>query len=170
MPGVEIRIADGWLRTGNLGALDEDGFLTISGRKKELIVTAGGKNLAPALLEDRLRAHPLISQAVVVGDQRPYAAALITLDAGALALWKRAAGRPEQAGPAELYDDPDLLARPQTAVDEANTTVSRAESIRRFRVLPVYLTEQNGYLTPTLKVKRALIHEDFAAEIEELYR
>ena len=170
MPGVEIRIADGWLRTGNLGALDEDGFLTISGRKKELIVTAGGKNLAPALLEDRLRAHPLISQAVVVGDQRPYAAALITLDAGALALWKRAAGRPEQAGPAELYDDPDLLARPQTAVDEANTTVSRAESIRRFRVLPVDLTEQNGYLTPTLKIKRALIHKDFAAEIEELYR
>jgi long-chain acyl-CoA synthetase len=166
----ETLTADGWLRTGDLGALDDDGFLSISGRKKEIIVTAGGKNLAPAPLEDCLRAHPLISQAVVVGDQRPYAAALITLDAEALEPWKRDAGRPEQAGPAELRDDPDLLAQLQTAVDEANKTVSRAESIRRFRVLPVDLTEQNGYLTPTLKVKRALIYEDFAAEIEELYR
>jgi long-chain acyl-CoA synthetase len=166
----ESRTADGWLRTGDVGALDEDGFLTISGRKKEIIVTAGGKNLAPEPLEDRLRTHPLISQAVVVGDRRPYTAALITLDAEALASWKRAAGRPEQAGPAELRDDPDLLARLQTAVDEANTTVSRAESIRRFRILPADLTEQNGYLTPTLKVKRALVHKDFAADIEELYR
>jgi long-chain acyl-CoA synthetase len=107
---------------------------------------------------------------VVVGDQRPYAAALVTLDPEALEPWKRAAGRPEQAGPAELRDDPDLLAGLQTAVDDANKTVSRAESIRRFRVLPVDLTEQNGYLTPTLKIKRALIHKDFAAEIEELYR
>ncbi|MEV4357597.1 hypothetical protein [Nonomuraea sp. NPDC049625] len=129
-----------------------------------------GKNLAPEALEDRLRTHPLISQAVVVGDRRPYIAALITLDAAALSSWKRAVGRPEQAGPAELRDDPDLLARLQTAVDEANTAVSRAESIRRFRILPVDLTEQNGYLTPTLKVKRALVHKDFAADIEELYR
>ncbi|GAA1745147.1 long-chain fatty acid--CoA ligase [Nonomuraea bangladeshensis] len=166
----ESLTADGWLRTGDVGALDEDGFLTISGRKKEIIVTAGGKNLAPEPLEDRLRTHPLISQVVVVGDRRPYTAALITLDAGALASWKRAAGRPGQAGPAELRDDPDLLARLQTAVDEANTMVSRAESIRRFRILPVDLTEQNGYLTPTLKVKRALVHKDFAADIEELYR
>ncbi|MEU6791124.1 long-chain fatty acid--CoA ligase [Nonomuraea wenchangensis] len=166
----ESLTADGWLRTGDVGALDEDGFLTISGRKKEIIVTAGGKNLAPEPLEDRLRTHPLISQAVVVGDRRPYTAALITLDAGALASWKRAAGRPERAGPAELRDDPELLARLQTAVDEANTMVSRAESIRRFRILPVDLTEQNGYLTPTLKVKRALVHKDFAADIEELYR
>ncbi|MEU6720888.1 AMP-dependent synthetase/ligase [Nonomuraea sp. NPDC046802] len=166
----ESQTADGWLRTGDLGALDEDGFLTISGRKKEIIVTAGGKNLAPEALEDRLRTHPLISQAVVVGDRRPYTAALITLDAEALSSWKRAAGRPEQAGPAELRDDPDLLARLQTAVEEANTAVSRAESIRRFRILPVDLTEQNGYLTPTLKVKRALVHKDFAADIEELYR
>ncbi|MFB4268425.1 AMP-dependent synthetase/ligase [Nonomuraea sp. GTA35] len=199
LPGVDIRIADdgeilikgpivfrgywrneqktresltddGWLRTGDVGALDEDGFLTISGRKKEIIVTAGGKNLAPEPLEDRLRTHPLISQAVVVGDRRPYTAALITLDAKALASWKRAAGRPEQAGPADLRDDPDLLARLQTAVDEANTSVSRAESIRRFRILAIDLTEQNGYLTPTLKVKRALVHKDFAADIEELYR
>ncbi|GIH66758.1 AMP-dependent synthetase/ligase [Microbispora siamensis] len=166
----ESRTADGWLRTGDVGALDEDGFLTISGRKKEIIVTAGGKNLAPEPLEDRLRTHPLISQAVVVGDRRPYTAALITLDTEALASWKRAVGRPEQAGPAELRDDPDLLATLQTAVDEANTAVSRAESIRRFRILPVDLTEQNGYLTPTLKVKRALVHKDFAADIEELYR
>ncbi|MET8864930.1 AMP-binding protein [Nonomuraea sp. NPDC004580] len=162
--------ADGFLRTGDVGALDEDGFLTISGRKKEIIVTAGGKNLAPEPLEDRLRTHPLISQAVVVGDRRPYTAALIALDAAALASWKRAAGKPEQAGPADLRDDPDLLARLQTAVDEANTTVSRAESIRRIRILAVDLTEQNGYLTPTLKVKRALVHKDFRADIEELYR
>jgi len=166
----ETLTADGWLRTGDLGALDSGGFLTISGRKKELIVTAGGKNLTPAPLEDSLRAHPLISQALVVGDQRPYAVALITLDADALASWKQAAGRPEQAGPAELRADPELLARLQTAVDEANKAVSRAESIRRFRVLPVDLTEQNGYLTPTMKVKRALVQKDFAAEIEELYR
>ncbi|MFI9839739.1 AMP-binding protein [Nonomuraea sp. NPDC051941] len=166
----ESQTADGWLRTGDLGAVDEDGFLTISGHMKEIIVTAGGKNLAPEALEDRLRTHPLISQAVVVGDRRPYTAALITLDAAALSSWKRAVGRPEQAGPAELRDDPDLLARLQTAVDEANTAVSRAESIRRFRILPVDLTEQNGYLTPTLKVKRALVHKDFAADIEELYR
>jgi long-chain acyl-CoA synthetase len=166
----ETLTADGWLRTGDLGALDDDGFLTISGRKKELIVTAGGKNLTPAPLEDSLRAHPLISQAVVVGDQRPYAAALITLDSEALASWRRDAGRPEQAGPAQLRADPELLARLQTAVDEANKAVSRAESIRRFRVLPVDLTEQNGYLTPTMKVKRALVQKDFAAEIEELYR
>ncbi|MFG2074541.1 AMP-dependent synthetase/ligase [Nonomuraea maritima] len=166
----ESHTADGWLRTGDLGALDEDGFLTISGRKKEIIVTAGGKNLAPEPIEDRLRAHPLISQAVVVGDRRPYTAALITLDAEALTSWKRAAGRPEHAGPAELRDDPDLLAQLQTAVDEANTAVSRPESIRRFRILPVDLTEENGYLTPTMKVKRALVHKDFAADIEELYR
>lgn len=166
----ESLTADGWLLTGDLGALDEDGFLTISGRKKEIIVTAGGKNLAPEPLEDRLRAHPLISQAVAVGDRRPYTAALITLDAGALASWKRAAGRPERAGPAELRDDPELLARLQTAVDEANATVSRAESIRRFRILTVDLTERNGYLTPTLKVERAVVHKDFAADIEELYR
>ncbi|WP_261808474.1 long-chain fatty acid--CoA ligase [Nonomuraea sp. C10] len=166
----ESQTADGWLLTGDLGALDEDGFLTISGRKKEIIVTAGGKNLAPEPLEDRLRTHRLISQAVVVGDRRPYTAALITLDAEALASWKRAAGRPEHAGPAELRDDPDLLSRLQTAVDEANRAVSRAESIRRFRILAVDLTEQNGYLTPTLKVKRSLVHKDFAADIEELYR
>ncbi|QYC45172.1 Long-chain-fatty-acid--CoA ligase FadD15 [Nonomuraea coxensis DSM 45129] len=166
----ETLTADGWLLTGDLGALDEDGFLTISGRKKEIIVTAGGKNLAPEPLEDRLRTHPLISQAVVVGDRRPYTAALIILDTEALASWKRAAGRPERAGPAELRDDPELLASLQTAVDEANTMVSRAESIRRFRILPADLTEQNGYLTPTLKVKRALVHQDFAADIEELYR
>ncbi|WP_246079873.1 hypothetical protein [Nonomuraea mesophila] len=117
-----------------------------------------------------MRTHPLISQAVVVGDRRPYVAALITLDVSALASWKRAVGRHEQAGPVELRDDPDLRARLQTAVDEANTAVSRAESIRRFRILPVDLAEKNGYLAPTLKVKRALVHKDFAADIEELYR
>jgi len=166
----ETLTTDGWLHTGDLGTLDEDGFLTISGRKKELIVTAGGKNVAPAPLEDRLRADPLISQAVVVGDQRPYAAALIALDNEALAPWKHAVGVPEQAGPVELRDNQELRARLQTAVDEANKAVGRAESIRKFRVLSVDLTEENGYLTPTLKVKRSLVQRDFTADIEELYR
>ncbi|MBO0728531.1 MAG: AMP-binding protein [Acidimicrobiaceae bacterium] len=161
---------DGWLRTGDLGALDADGFLTVTGRKKELIVTAGGKNVAPALLEDRLRAHPLVSQAVIVGDQKPFIAALITLDPEHLEHWKKGAGKPEQAGPAELRDDPDLHAKLQEAVNDVNKSVSRAESIRKFLVLPVDLTEANGYLTPTLKVKRAMVYKNFADEIEELYR
>src|SRR6185437_1788259 len=115
-------------------------------------------------------ADPLISQAVVVGDQRPYAAALIALDNEALAPWKHAVGVPEQAGPVELRDNRELRARLQTAVDEANKAVGRAESIRKFRVLSVDLTEENGYLTPTLKVKRSLVQRDFTADIEELYR
>ncbi|NUT43384.1 MAG: long-chain fatty acid--CoA ligase [Thermoactinospora sp.] len=163
----ETMTPDGWLRTGDLGTVDEDGFLTIVGRMKEIIITAGGKNLAPEPLEDRLRAHPLIKQAIVVGDRRPFTAALLVLDAGALATWKRAAGRSSQA---EVREDPELLAELQKAVDEANKSVSRAESVRKFRILPIDLTEQNGYLTPTLKVKRSLVHKDFAYDIEELYR
>ncbi|HXW43800.1 MAG TPA: AMP-dependent synthetase/ligase [Streptosporangiaceae bacterium] len=160
---------DGWLHTGDLGSLDDEGFLQVTGRKKELIVTAGGKNVAPAVLEDRLRAHPLISQCMVVGDGKPFIACLITLDPEALEHWKKQHGKPEQATAADLAQDPDLLAELQAAVDDANKAVSRAESIRKFRVLPVDFTTDNDYITPSLKVKRALVAKDFAADIEALY-
>jgi long-chain acyl-CoA synthetase len=161
--------ADGWLHTGDLGSLDDEGFLRVTGRKKELIVTAGGKNVAPAVLEDRLRAHPLISQCMVVGDNRPFIACLITLDPEALDHWKRQHRKPADATAADLANDPDLLAEIQAAVDDANKAVSRAESIRKFTILPVDFTTENDYVTPSLKVKRALVARDFAAEIEELY-
>ncbi|HXZ63940.1 MAG TPA: long-chain fatty acid--CoA ligase [Streptosporangiaceae bacterium] len=161
--------ADGWLHTGDLGALDDEGFLRVTGRKKEIIVTAGGKNVAPAVLEDRLRAHPLISQCMVVGDAKPFVACLITLDSEALEPWKQQHGKPADATAADLAADPDLLAELQAAVDDANNAVSRAESIRRFAVLPVDFTTDNDYLTPSLKVKRANVAKDFAAAIEALY-
>ena len=160
---------EGWLRTGDLGSLDGEGFLRVTGRKKELIVTAGGKNVAPAVLEDRLRAHPLISQCMVVGDGRPFIACLITLDPEALEHWKQQHGKPAGATAGDLADDPDLRAELQAAVDDANKAVSRAESIRKFRVLPVDFTTDNDYITPSLKVKRALVAKDFAADIEALY-
>jgi long-chain acyl-CoA synthetase len=161
--------ADGWLHTGDLGSLDDEGFLRVTGRKKELIVTAGGKNVAPAVLEDRLRAHPLISQVMVVGDNRPFIACLITLDPDALDFWKQQHGKPSDATPAGMATDPDLLAEIQAAVDDANNAVSRAESIRKFVILPVDFTTDNGYITPSLKVKRSVVAEDFAADIEKLY-
>jgi long-chain acyl-CoA synthetase len=161
--------ADGWLRTGDLGALDSEGFLQVTGRKKEIIVTAGGKNVAPAVLEDRLRAHPLISQCMVVGDGKPFIACLITLDPEALEYWCKQHGKPAGSTAADLADDPDLLADLQAAVDDANKAVSRAESIRKFRVLPIDFTTDNDYITPSLKVKRALVAKDFAADIDALY-
>jgi len=161
--------AAGWLHTGDLGSLDDEGFLRVTGRKKELIVTAGGKNVAPAVLEDRLRAHPLISQCMVVGDGKPFICCLITLDAEALDYWKQQHGKPADATAADLDTDPDLLADLQMAIDDANQAVSRAESIRKFRVLPVDFTTDNDYITPSLKVKRANVAKDFAAEIEALY-
>jgi long-chain acyl-CoA synthetase len=160
---------DGFFRTGDIGELDADGFLTITGRKKELIVTAGGKNVAPAVLEDRLRAHPLISQCMVVGDKRPFIGVLITLDEEALPAWNRAHGKPENATAADLADDPDLRADLQKAVDEANKAVSHAESIRKFVILPVDFTEENGALTPSLKVKRNVVLDRFGADVENLY-
>ena len=160
----------GWLRTGDLGSLDDEGFLRVTGRKKEIIVTAGGKNVSPAVLEDRLRAHPLISQCMVVGDGRPFVACLITLDAEALEHWKQQHGKPASATAAELADDPDLRAEIQAAVDDANKAVSRAESIRKFTILPVDFTTDNDYITPSLKVKRSLVAKDFAADIESLYQ
>ena len=157
-----------WLRTGDLGALDEDGFLTITGRKKEIIVTAGGKNVAPAPLEDRLRGHPLVSQVVVVGDQRPFIGALITLDAQTLPGWLAAHGHPEMS-PAEATQFPAVLASLDKAVDKTNRVFSRAESIRKFRILQGDLTIANGYLTPKLSVRRMEVIKDFAADIDALY-
>ncbi|MGE5285998.1 MAG: AMP-dependent synthetase/ligase [Micromonosporaceae bacterium] len=160
---------NGWFHTGDIGELDDEGFLRITGRKKELIVTAAGKNVAPAVLEDRIRAHPLISQCLVVGDGRPYVACLVTLDEEVLAHWKTQHGKPAEATVADLSGDPDLVAEIQGAVDEANTAVSRAESVRRFRILGSDFTEEGGHLTPTLKVRRNLVTKDFASEIEALY-
>jgi long-chain acyl-CoA synthetase len=160
---------DGWFRTGDLGALDEEGFLTITGRKKELIVTAGGKNVAPAVLEDRLRGHGLISQAMVVGDGKPYIAALITLDPESFGPWKGKHGKPADATVAELREDPDLIAAVQSAVDDANKAVSRAESIRKFRILDDDFTQESGQLTVKLGIRRSVLMKDFAADIEALY-
>jgi long-chain acyl-CoA synthetase len=166
---AEALDGDGWLHTGDIGALDDEGFLSVTGRKKELIVTAGGKNVAPAVMEDRLRAHPLVSQTMVVGDNRPFVACLITLDAEALEFWKQQHGKPGEASLVDLTDDPDLIADLQAAVDEVNKSVSRAESIRKFRILPTEFTEASGHLTPSLKVKRSIVAKDFAGVIELLY-
>jgi len=166
---AEVLDTDGWLHTGDIGALDDTGFLSVTGRKKELIVTAGGKNVAPAVLEDRLRAHPLVSQVMVVGDNRPFIACLVTLDADVLEFWKQQHSRSADATPAELSADEDLLAELQAAVDDANKAVSRAESIRKFRILGSDFTEASGHLTPSLKVRRNIVTKDYAAEIEALY-
>jgi long-chain acyl-CoA synthetase len=162
-------LAHGWLRTGDMGEVDDEGFLRVTGRKKELIVTAGGKNVAPAVLEDRIRAHPLVSQCLVVGDGRPYVACLITLDEESVDIWKARFPQLKDKAVADLTEAPELHTELQSAVDEANKAVSRAEGIRRFRVLLGDFTEQNGYLTPSLKVRRNLIVKDFAADIEALY-
>jgi long-chain acyl-CoA synthetase len=167
---TKAAIVDGWFHTGDLGAIDDDRFLTIIGRKKEIIVTAGGKNVAPAILEDQLRAHPLISQAMAVGDAKPFVAALITIDPEAFVGWKQRNGKDPNATVGELATDPDLVAEIDLAVKEANQAVSHAESIRKFRVLPVDFTEDTGELTPTMKVKRRVVAEKFASDIEALYR
>jgi long-chain acyl-CoA synthetase len=160
---------DGWLHTGDLGVLDDDGFLTITGRKKDLIITSAGKNVAPAVLEDRLRAHWLVSQCLVVGDARPYVAALVAGDPETFAQWKAEKGKPETATMAELHDDPDLRSEIQAAVDDANKAVSHAEAIKKFVILGEDFTETGGQLTPTLKVRRYVVMEQFAAQIAALY-
>ncbi len=165
----EMLDTEGWLHTGDIGDLDSEGFLRVTGRKKELIVTAGGKNVAPAVLEDRLRAHPLISQCMVIGDGRSYIACLITLDLEALDHWKQQHGRPADATAADLKDDPELIAGIQATVDDANKAVSRAESIRRFRILDTDFTEESGHLTPSLKVRRNVVLKDYSTDIEALY-
>jgi long-chain acyl-CoA synthetase len=161
-------VHDGWFATGDLGSLDEDGFLSITGRKKEIIVTANGKNVIPAMLEDAMRGHPLISQCIVVGDQKPFIGALITLDEEMLPTWLKNHGKPP-LDVATAAADPDVLAELQTAVDRADTLVSRAESIRKFRVLSTDFTEQSGHLTPKLSLKRSVILKDFAADVDKLY-
>ncbi|MDV8024047.1 long-chain fatty acid--CoA ligase [Rhodococcus sp. IEGM 1330] len=160
---------DGWFRTGDLGSVDDDGYITISGRKKELIVTAGGKNVSPAGLEDQLRAGALISQAVVVGDQKPFIGALITLDPDAFDRWKSAHGKAADATAADLQTDPELVAEIDAAVADANKSVSHAESIKKYRLLPHDFSEENGELTPTMKLKRNVITAAYADEIESIY-
>jgi long-chain acyl-CoA synthetase len=198
LPGVEIRIADdgevrvrgdvvfpgywnnpdttretftsdGWLRTGDLGSIDDDGYLHLTGRKKEIIVTAAGKNIAPEPVENKIREHPLISQCVLVGNGRPYVAALVTIDPQAWPRWRAAHGRSD-ASVVWLRDSPELRREIQAAIDRANQTVSRAEQIKTFRVLPRELSEADGELTPTLKVKREVVQERYAADIDVLYQ
>ncbi|MFD8631364.1 AMP-dependent synthetase/ligase [Streptomyces sp. NPDC059533] len=194
LPGTSVRIADdgevllggrhvfagywnsgqgvpygSWLPTGDIGELDADGYLSITGRKKDVIITSGGKNVAPAPLEDWLRAHPLVGQCMVVGDNRPYVTALITLEPDGLAHWRQM-HKKQDVPMRVLVQDEQLLADLQRAVDDANQLVSRAESIRRFAVLPGEFTEGRGHLTPSLKLKRMAVARDFADRIEDLYR
>jgi len=164
----EVFDSERWFKSGDLGKLDEDGFLYIVGRKKELIVTAGGKNVAPAVLEDRLRAHPLVSQCMVVGDNQPFIAALVTLDPDALKGWV-ANNKKDGAAIGDLVNDPDLIAVIQTAVDEANKAVSKAESIRKFTLLSTDFTIAGGHLTAKLSVKRHVVAKEFAKEIDALF-
>jgi long-chain acyl-CoA synthetase len=161
--------SEGFFHTGDLGELDSDGFLTITGRKKEILVTAGGKNVAPAVLEDRLRAHRLVSQCIVVGDQRPFIAALITLDAEALPGWLESKGKPADQTAEQVREDPELMAEIDAAVKDANKAVSQAEAIKRFTILGTDFTEDNGMLTPSLKLKRSVVMKQFDADVEELY-
>ncbi len=165
---AEVVDADGWFRTGDLGALDANGYLRITGRTKDIIVTAGGKNVAPAVLEDRMGAHNLISQAMVVGEGKPFIAALVTLDPDALSAWASAHNKTGQTA-AELHDDPDLRQEIQAAVDDANAAVSKAESIRSWRLIDAQFSEDSGHLTPTLKLKRAAVTTDYADAIDALY-
>ena len=166
-PGAQS-LEDGWFSTGDLGAIDEDGFVSIIGRKKEILITAGGKNVVPAVLEDHLRAHPLISQCIVVGDQKPFIGCLITLDAEMLPTWLANHGKPALTIEAAAAD-PEVRAELQRAVDAANAQVSKAESIRKFDVLTTDFTEASGHLTPKLSLKRAVVMNDFADQVEALY-
>lgn len=162
-------LEDGWFHTGDVGTLDDEGFLSITGRKKEIIVTAGGKNVAPSGLEDQLKTHPLISQAMVVGDQRPFIGVLITVDEEFLPGWKTRNGKPEDATVADLSADADLRAEIQAAIDDANTTVSHAEAIKKFSILPRDFTEAGGEITPSLKLKRNVVSDNHSSQIEALY-
>jgi long-chain acyl-CoA synthetase len=166
---TDAALHDGWLATGDLGSLDEDGYLTITGRKKEILVTSGGKSVSPGGLEERVRDHPLVAQCIVVGNDRPYIAALVTLDQEAVEHWLTMRGK-HQMSPAELVRDADLEAEVRRAVVAANTLVSQAESIRTFRILAQPFTEEHGLLTPSLKLKRKAIENAYANEVEALYR
>ncbi|GAA2422027.1 AMP-dependent synthetase/ligase [Streptomyces glaucus] len=166
--GVVPAAVDGWFPTGDIGSLDDEGYLTITGRKKEILITTGGKSVAPATLENWLRAHPLISQCLVLGDRRPYITALITLDPAGLTHWRRMIGK-HPVPPELLVDDEELRAVLQYAVDEANQLVSRPETIRRFAVLPRDFSEAEGHLTPSMKLRREAILRDYAQVVESLY-
>ncbi|NYS20465.1 long-chain fatty acid--CoA ligase [Streptomyces sp. SJ1-7] len=163
-------LADGWFHTGDIGTLDEDGYLAITGRKKEIIVTAGGKNVAPAVIEDRIRAHALVAECMVVGDGRPFVGALVTLDEEFLGRWAEEHGKPAGSTALSLREDAELLAEVQRAVDDGNAAVSKAESVRKFRILPAQFTEEAGHITPSLKLKRNVVAKDFADEVESIYR
>jgi long-chain acyl-CoA synthetase len=165
---AEAFTADGWFRTGDLGRIDDEGYIHITGRKKEIIVTAGGKNVAPAVLEDRVRAHALVSQCVVVGDNKPFIGAMITLDAEGLAGWLTMKGKPVMSA-SEAMNDADVRESIGRAIDRANEAVSKAESIRKWDLIAGDFTIENGYLTPSMKVKRAEVLRDYAGEIEALY-
>jgi long-chain acyl-CoA synthetase len=160
---------DGWYATGDIGELDDEGYLTITGRKKEIIVTASGKNVSPSVLEDRLRMHALISQCMVVGDARPFVGVLITLDEETFGPWRERHGKPAGASATDLRNDPELNAEIQAAVDDANQAVSRAESIRKFRLLDGDFTQEQGQLSAKLGIKRAVLAKEFAADIDALY-
>ncbi|WP_327372218.1 AMP-dependent synthetase/ligase [Streptomyces sp. NBC_01217] len=166
---TEAVLREGWLATGDLGALDEDGYLTITGRKKEILVTSSGKSVSPAGLEERVRAHPLVAQCIVVGNDRPYIAALVTVDQESMDHWLAMQGRPPMR-PGDLVRDPDLEMEVRRAVVAANTAVSQAESIRTFRILAHPFSEEHGLLTPSLKLKRKAIETAYAAEVDALYR
>lgn len=159
---------EGWFHSGDIGALDDEGYLTITGRKKEILVTAAGKNVAPAVLEDRMRSNALISQVMVVGDAKPFIAALITLDEESLPAWAAANGK-EGMSVDELRSDDDVVVAVQKAVDDANKAVSKAEAIKTFRILPADLTIEGGELTPTLKVKRSVVASNYASVIDDIY-
>jgi long-chain acyl-CoA synthetase len=162
-------LEDGWFKTGDIGELDDDAFLTITGRKKEIIVTAGGKNVAPAPMEDPLRSNPVIGQAVLVGDQHPFIAALISLDQDMLPIWLANNGADKNMSIADAAKSPLVLAEIQRAIDRVNKTVSQAETIKKFAVINQELTEESGHLTPSLKVKRAKVMADFEPQINALY-
>ncbi|MGM7667547.1 AMP-dependent synthetase/ligase [Microbacterium sp. A93] len=166
---TEKEIIDGWFHTGDIGSLDDEGYLTITGRKKELIVTASGKNVAPAQLEDQIRADALVSQCVVVGDGRPFIAALVTLDAEVLPGWLEQQGLPTDTPMEDLTTNQQVVDHIQKAIDRANASVSKAESIRSFRIAPVDFTVESGQLTPSLKLKRNVVMEEFGGLVEELY-
>ncbi len=166
---TEDAFHDGWFRTGDLGSLDADGYTTITGRKKDLIVTAGGKNVSPGPLEDRMRSHTLVSQAVVLGDGRTFISALLTVDPEVFDNWKAENGKPADATIAGLRNDPSLRDAMQTIVDDANSTVSHTEAIKKFVILDRDLTEETGELTPTLKIKRNVVAEKFTDDIEGMY-
>jgi long-chain acyl-CoA synthetase len=158
---------NGWFHTGDVGEVDDEGFVRITGRKKEIIVTAGGKNVAPAVLEDRLRAHALVDQCLVVGDGQPFIGALVTIDRETFPVWAEQHGKGDDL--ARLVDDPELVAAVQEAVDEANKAVSKAEAIRKFTIVPGEWTEEGGQLTPSLKLKRRVVMRESREEIEALY-